>query len=133
MTIFKQDAAVSIQLLTQETVSFWHRRTSRARSRLKKVASSLSNAALTHHLFSAIQPKHLDAFAASMASKTSTFTRGPLRLLLAVDLAAQWVSSLIVLGLVTYFIHAFGRETHDTYEVIIVSGKSILVKRMNAN
>jgi len=56
-----------------------------------------------------------------MASDTSIFTAGPLRILLALNLTMQWISSVIVLGLVTYFIHAFGRGTHDTYDIIIAA------------
>jgi hypothetical protein len=55
-----------------------------------------------------------------MAISAPSFSVGPVRTLLSAIFLAQWISGVVSLGLVVYFIHALGRGTHETYEVIIV-------------
>lgn len=56
-----------------------------------------------------------------MAFFKPTFVSEPLRLLIFGTLLAQWISSIIVLGLTAYLIHEFGRTGHETYDISIVS------------
>jgi hypothetical protein len=55
-----------------------------------------------------------------MAISAPSFAVGPVRILLSAVLLAQWMSGVVSLGLIVYFIHAFGRGTHETYDIIIV-------------
>jgi len=56
-----------------------------------------------------------------MAPKTPTFTGGPLRTALTAILLFQWISSIIVLGIVAYFINNYDEGEHLVYEIVIAA------------
>jgi hypothetical protein len=55
-----------------------------------------------------------------MPISAPSFAVGPLRIFLFLVLLLQWISGVISLGLIVEFIHEFGRDTHQTYEIVIV-------------